>query len=328
MSNSYSFLSYAKVNLFLEITGKNENNYHTLESIFSLCSLYDEIEIKLSKEKSSTVYNIQYEGDFAKYINNNSENILNKICNYFINNHSLKITNHINITVKKNIPVGAGLGGGSSNAATLIKAFNSIFKLNLNILQLQKIAYLFGADVPFFIKQDIALIKGVGEQIYQLKDILKNYNEVYKKLEGYEILIAYPNILLGTKNVFNKFNDSIKNNTTQYSKPISNLKLKNTKDLIKYIKVNKLSNSLKESAVALCPQITLILQTFLSYKSIKPIYLNITGSGSAVIAIYNNKIHANWAMEQLKDTFKNNNIYIKSAKLITRLTDIEQKEIT
>ncbi len=320
MNNSYSFLSYAKVNLFLEVTGKNENNYHTLESIFSLCSLYDEVNINLIKNPK-TSYSIKYEGEFAKHINTSSENILNKVCNYFINHYALKINHSIQIIVKKNIPVGAGLGGGSSNAATLIKAFNRIFKLNIKNQKLKKIAEIFGADVPFFITQDIALVKGVGEQIDPLKDILKHSNEVFNALQQCTILIAYPNVLLNTKDVFDKFNDSIKNKTTQYSKAVSKLKLKNTKNLLKHIKVNKLNNSLKQSAINLCPKIELILEAFLSYKNIKPIYLNITGSGSAVVAIYSNDIKAKWAMQEIQTIFKTNNIYVKPAKLITSLVD-------
>ena len=125
------YKSHAKVNLFLRIIGKRPDGYHNIQSIFQLIDLHDEIIIKKRKDSLIKIKcNI-------KEIENN--NLINKSIDHFLDYTQLSNIG-LDIILKKNIPIGGGLGGGSSNAATCLMALNEIYKTKLSTIQLQRIA--------------------------------------------------------------------------------------------------------------------------------------------------------------------------------------------
>ena len=176
------FLSPAKLNLNLRVISKRIDGYHNLETTFQLIDLFDEITFKKSNES----FSISCDGLKIEPENNlifKSFNAIKKYC---------EIDEGIRIHLKKNIPVGAGLGGGSSNAATTLIALNKIWGLNLSREDLAKIGKPIGADIPIFIYGKNAIAKGIGDVFLDV-ELKKN-----------KFLLICPNIEVSTSEMFRK----------------------------------------------------------------------------------------------------------------------------
>ena len=147
--------SPAKLNLFLHIVGRRDNGYHELQSIFQLIDLYDWISFEAIEENQ-----IQIEGVAEVKL---EQNLIYRAAQY-LRPHA-KTPCGLNISVEKNIPMGAGLGGGSSNAATTLIVLNQLWQCGLNDEQLAAYGVQLGADVPIFIFGQNAWAEGVGEHL-------------------------------------------------------------------------------------------------------------------------------------------------------------------
>ncbi|TDR32038.1 4-(cytidine 5'-diphospho)-2-C-methyl-D-erythritol kinase [Hydromonas duriensis] len=182
------YLSPAKINWFLHVTGQRDDGYHTLETVFQQIDWYDTLHIQLRNDG-----NIHLQGDSCGVaIETNLAYRAAVALKTFAHQH-----NHSNdvlgadIHLQKNIPTGAGLGGGSSNAATVLLALNQLWHLNFSHSQLQSIGLKLGADVPFFVSEHpAAFAQGIGEQLSPL-DLPKR-----------EILLVNPNVHVNTGAVF------------------------------------------------------------------------------------------------------------------------------
>ena len=177
-----AFKAPAKINLFLKIVGKRENGFHELQSVFQLIDLYDEIFIKVREDGQ------------INFINDSK-----KISKYDdLGLKAAKLILHgkqsgVDIYLKKNIPIGAGLGGGSSDAATILMGINNLCDLKLSKKELMDIGLKLGADVPFFIFGENAWVEGIGESI---RKIIIPESTYY---------ICYPNFPISTESVFKSF---------------------------------------------------------------------------------------------------------------------------
>ena len=147
--------SPAKLNLFLHITGRRENGYHELQSIFQLIDLYDWMEFEQTNGTD-----IQIDGLASVDLENNLIYKAIQILKPFA-----KTPNGLLIRIEKNIPMGAGLGGGSSNAATTLLIVNKIWQCGLTIAQLAELGVKLGADVPIFVHGKNAWAEGIGEHL-------------------------------------------------------------------------------------------------------------------------------------------------------------------
>lgn len=174
-----------KINISLDITSKREDGYHLIESLFHTVNLYDIISIEKSDK-----YSIHTNGMFALK-DDEEDNIVTKVFNYFKN--EMGLIDNYNINIEKNIPTGAGLGGGSSDTANIIKFFLSELNIDINDSLIESFSR-FGADIPFFIRGSLAWVSGIGEKI-------KNYNFILP----YNIILIYPNIHVSTKLAYSKF---------------------------------------------------------------------------------------------------------------------------
>ena len=148
--------SPAKLNLFLHITGRRENGYHELQSIFQLIDFYDWMEFERTDTNS-----IQIEGLNSVDLEQNLIYKALQMIKPYVNIDQLGL----NIRIEKNIPMGAGLGGGSSNAATTLIVANKIWQCGLNNDQLADLGVKLGADVPIFIHGKNAWAEGIGEHL-------------------------------------------------------------------------------------------------------------------------------------------------------------------
>lgn len=147
--------SPAKLNLFLHITGRRDNGYHELQTIFQLIDLYDWMTFEPHMEE-----NIQIEGLAEVQL---EQNLIYRAAQ-LLRSHAKKACG-LNIRIEKNIPMGAGLGGGSSNAATTLIVLNQLWQCGLNEQQLADYGVQLGADVPIFVFGRNAWAEGIGEHL-------------------------------------------------------------------------------------------------------------------------------------------------------------------
>ena len=227
--------SYAKVNIFLKIADKRDN-YHELVSRFvRVHNLYDLMSFVKTSRKAFDII-----GDFGCNLESNTVykayRLIEKFngVNEFFKNYSVKI--------EKNIPEFAGLGGGSSNAATFLIMVNKYCNLNLSKDELCQIAFRIGADVPFFVYEyDSANVTGIGELVSKFDEELLNIDTIT------------PNIKCNTGEIFKIFREKF---YKQISKEESN-RLLNMKsiDILKELSI-KDANDLYEPSLSLYPQLS------------------------------------------------------------------------
>lgn len=156
--------SYAKINLTLDVLGKRPDGYHDVETIMQTVSLYDLVLVDRAPSGISISTNL-------RYLPNNEKNIAYKAAiEFFEYTH---IDGGCKIMIHKNIPVAAGLAGGSGNAAAVLCALDRLYNTNLSITTLQEIAARLGADVSYCITGKTALATGIGEILTPLPEIPK-----------------------------------------------------------------------------------------------------------------------------------------------------------
>ena len=271
---NFKIKSYCKINLSLKVIKKLSNNYHNIISLITFCNLHDIIsisKIKSSKDK------ISFSGKFKKGINKRL-NTITKILN-LLRRSKLLENQTFKINIKKNIPHGSGLGGGSSNAADLLNYLNLNMKLKIGKKKLKQLAGQIGFDVPINLERKNTLLTGKKGQILRL-------NQKFKL----NLLIVYPNLICSTKEIYKK-NKKISLSTPQYS-----FRVKNNKKLINVLKNE--NNDLEETVIKIYPKVKKIIEYI---KSIKGCYFSrITGSGSACIGIFSNMKNAIYAQKLIK----------------------------
>ncbi|CAM3561884.1 4-(cytidine 5'-diphospho)-2-C-methyl-D-erythritol kinase [Arcobacter aquimarinus] len=258
MENNMIKKSYAKVNIFLKIAGKR-GNYHELVSRFvRVHNLYDKLSFIKTHRKAFTII-----GNFSCNLETNTVyKAYNLIKDYdgveeFFLNHEIHI--------EKNIPEFAGLGGGSSNAATFLLMANQYCNLNLSKDELCSIALKIGADVPFFVYQyDSANVTGIGEIVEKFDEEILNVETIT------------PKVKCNTGEIFKIFRDNFyKEISNEDAKRLLSMK---SLEILKELNIKK-ANDLYESALSLYPQLG-------SYEK-KDWYFS--GSGSSFFRINNGK---------------------------------------
>lgn len=247
----------AKINLSLDILGKRSDGFHEINTIMQTISLEDKVTIKKSNE-----FSVSVKGETLPL---DDDNIALKVAKIMFNEYSIK--GSVSIHIEKNIPVAAGLAGGSTDAAGVIRGINSLYNLNLSSDEMKKIAEKVGSDVSFFIDSGTALCTGRGEVITPLNPLV-----------GYRVLIAKPPIGISTKWVYDNLNlDKIEN------RPNNDL-------ILKYINENDIT-LLCENLINVLETVTIpenkviedIKKTMISYGALGSL---MSGSGPTVFGIF------------------------------------------
>lgn len=176
-----SRLAPAKINLFLHILGQRSDGYHELQTVFQLLDFYDELSFTSRSDEKIILHST-------------CDSILPET-NLVIRAAKLLQKNYasdkgVDITLKKNIPIGAGLGGGSSNAATTLMALNQLWRIGLSAEKIMEFGLSLGADVPIFLLGQSAWAEGIGEKLTPLK------------LEETYYLLLIPPVAVSTKEIF------------------------------------------------------------------------------------------------------------------------------
>jgi len=160
--NGMQVLAPAKINLSLKVCGRRDDGFHEIETLIAPITLCDQIEIV---ERSSSC-EIEFHCDDPSVPAGDDNLILRAVKSFFA---ATKVTRAVSIDLKKRIPHGAGLGGGSSDAASTLLALDKLFETNLPREALAKIAETIGSDVPFFIFESAAMCRGRGELVTPLR---------------------------------------------------------------------------------------------------------------------------------------------------------------
>lgn len=242
----------AKINLFFQITGKRPDGYHLIESLVVFAEdIYDAIQIIPSNSNETSVIG----GAFAGSLIDEKNNLIDKALDYFSEDKKY----HCYLT--KNIPIGAGLGGGSSDAAVVAKFLQS----HISNEQLLKI----GADLPVCYHAEPVFCSGIGEIIKPISNFPKLH-----------MLLVNPNKTLLTKDVFI-------NNKSRYREAIKAIpeSFNDINILLEFIK--PLENDLTSSAIQLMPEISEILTLLTQQKGC--VLSRMSGSGPTCFALFENK---------------------------------------
>jgi 4-diphosphocytidyl-2-C-methyl-D-erythritol kinase len=165
-SQQISLRSYAKINTGLHILGKREDGYHEIRTIFQTVNLYDRLEIALTQGRK-----VEFTSD-DRELDPRHNLVVKAILSL---SRFKKLDKGYRIHLEKKIPVGAGLGGGSSNAAAAIHGISRLLNLNLSHKELFEIGGALGSDVPFFFVGGTALGVGSGAEVYPLEDQPEKY---------------------------------------------------------------------------------------------------------------------------------------------------------
>ena len=179
---SLTLNSPAKLNLMLHITGRRADGYHLLQTVFQFIDLNDRMVFEATG--SPDINRLHSQTPVAE-----SEDIVMRAAHLLQDRFGVK--RGVRISIDKNIPIGGGLGGGSSNAATCLLALNRLWELNLSLDELSKIGLELGADVPVFVRGYAAWADGVGEHLTPIDLPVPYY------------LVIYPNINVSTAEIFN-----------------------------------------------------------------------------------------------------------------------------
>ena len=266
--------SYCKINLSLKVLKKLNSGYHNIISLITFCDLHDVISISRIRNLKDEIC---FSGRFKKGINKKS-NTITKVLNLL---RSIKLLENqaFKINVRKNIPHGSGLGGGSSNAADLLNYFNSKMKLKLSKNKIKKLAGQIGFDVPVNLEKRNTFLTGKRGEILRL-------NQKFKL----NLLIVYPNLICSTKKIYER------NRKINLSKPQSIFYIKNNKKLINLLKNE--NNDLEKTVIKIYPKVKKIIDYIKSQKGCY--FSRITGSGSACIGIFSNMKNAIYAQKLIK----------------------------
>ena len=269
--------SYAKINVCLDITNLRQDGYHLLDMVMLPIELHDSL---LIEETPRAVDNYITLDDFT--IGDSEYNTVSQAINYL--DAIYPLNTKFKIDMHKVIPMKAGLGGGSSNAAFVLKAINDIKKINLSEEEMHKIALKIGADVSFFIKNKPARCKGIGDLIEPIH--VKN---------DYYVLLVKPEAGCSTKEVY-ALCDKKKN----WPHGNVDLVIKALEEGDDDLLASSIFNVLEESSIELVPEIQIIKNELkeLGFKIVM-----MTGSGSAVFALSTDKKLIKQGAKKLEDKY-------------------------
>jgi len=244
----------AKINLGLDIIEKRSDGYHNISSCFYPVPLNDVLEINLSSKFDFKTSGLHVPGD-------KHENLVVKAYKLLKKDFNLP---NVSIHLHKNIPLEAGLGGGSSDGAFALKMLNEFFDLFMEDSVLEDYAGLLGSDCPFFIYNEPMLVEGRGEQM----------KEINVDLKGYFIYILKPDLSISTREAYRAVKPAQPKHEIQShitSKPVD-------------VWENFLKNDFEESITEKYPELKKI-KTWLYEKG--AVYASLTGSGSAMYGLFN-----------------------------------------
>jgi len=258
--NAVKFKSYAKVNFGLQIIDKRPDKFHNINTLFQEIDVCDIIEL----EKQDVGCDFSANVDWLK---NDSSNLCVRAWEKFSKTFSI---GGVSINLEKRIPIGSGLGGGSSNAASILKGLCRLYDINPSDEELVSIAVSLGADVPFFIKGGLQQASGIGEILTPLSGCI----------DGTYLLVV-PDINIDTSWAYNSFKKFLDDPKEEFNFP----GLLN-RDMIPF---EFFENDFESIVVPAYPKIAKIKEQLRTYG---PKFVSLSGSGSTVYGIFDDEADA------------------------------------
>jgi 4-diphosphocytidyl-2-C-methyl-D-erythritol kinase len=246
----------AKINLGLNILSKREDGYHNILSCFYPIAFFDILEVLPSEKLTFQSSGISIPGNI-------DDNLCLKAFHLLEVDHGIP---PVQIHLHKNIPIGAGLGGGSADASFMLKALNELFKLNVSDSELEIYAAKLGSDCPFFIKNKPVIAEGTGNIFMPLELDLK----------GHQLVLIYPDIHVSSKEAYSGV---LPNNSNQKLADLLKSDISTWKD--------ELKNDFEASVFNQFPAISNIKESLYDQGAL---YASMTGSGSAVFGIFKDEM--------------------------------------
>ena len=275
MMNKVIINSNAKVNIGLKVLKEREDGYHDIVTVFQEINLFDIISI--SKKSKGCDFNSN-----ATWLMNDKTNLC--VIAYEAMKKKFNIDG-VDIDLTKNIPKGSGLGGGSSNAASIMKGIRELYSLNISDKELEDIASQIGADVPFFIRGSIQLGEGIGDRLTPLKINISG-----------KYLIIIPDTEIDTSWAYSKF----KNDLDSSILPINFASLSNEKS-ISLDRLKFFENDFESIIVPTYPEIGKIKEALHAFGAG---FASLSGSGSTVFGIFNDDVSLDKALSYFSPKYK------------------------
>lgn len=266
--------SYAKINLTLDVIEKRQDGYHNIDGIMQMIDLYDEVEVKISDEFKIT--------SNSKDIPLDEKNLVYKA--YLAMKDKYKFRENFLIHIEKNIPVSAGIAGGSTNSAVVIEMIDEILGLNMSLEDRKKIGRSIGADIPYLLVGKTARTKGIGDEL-----------EILDRLPETNILIVNNGVEISTPYIYSNIVPT--GSSDRVEKLVSIYKNKNYDEFI-----DNLYNVMEEVSISYCPEIQEIKDKMYEFNCVKSL---MSGSGPTVFGIYKNDKDIENAYNYFKKLYKN-----------------------
>lgn len=261
--------SYAKINLTLDVLGKLENGYHEVKMIMQSVNLFDLIIIDKTAKDIKISTN-------SKIIPATSQNIAYKAAKLFF--AETKIQGGAKILIHKNIPVAAGLAGGSGNAAATLCALNLLYNAELSDEHLEKLALTLGADVPYCISGGTQLAEGIGEKLTPLPSISK-----------VPVVLVKPPINISTATIYKKIDFAENLHHPDTDAVLAAIANKNISEI-----AQNMSNIMETVTIKDCAEIKEIKEKLLSFGALGAV---MSGSGPTVFGLFPDNLSAKKACD-------------------------------
>ena len=252
----------AKINIGLNVVEKRTDGYHNLETVFYPINLLDALEITTDEHQADSV-KLKVSGEAIA--GRPSDNLVMKACNLMRSMFPEKIE-RLSVHLHKHIPTGAGLGGGSSDAAFTIKALNEKFSLGMSVDQMEQLSAQLGADCPFFIKNQPVFAEGIGDIFTDIDIVLK----------GKTLVLVKPDISVSTADAYSLVSPH---------KPLQSLRESLRLPVEEW--KNHVVNDFESSVFKKFPEIAAIKDRLYDLGAL---YASMSGSGSAVYGIFNQPV--------------------------------------
>ena len=269
----------AKINLRLRVVGRRDDGYHLVDTIMLAVSLYDEITINKGREiaERRTMKNPLTVTCDDPSVPEGKKNLAYKAAALLL--REAAIDEPVHIRIRKRIPVGAGLGGGSTDAAATLVGLNRLFRLGYTSKRLEKLALAVGADVPFFIRSVPARARGIGERLTYLRGVSRLW-----------FVILYPGFPVSSawvyRNLHHKLTKCIANTSITFPlRSLANLR-------------KLLVNDLEAVTLDRYPRIRLLKQHLVEEGAVGAL---MSGSGSSVFGVFKSRRSAEQAFRRLRN---------------------------
>lgn len=284
MLNSISLKAYAKINLALDVLGRRENGYHDVKMIMQNLDIYDELDFELIGPGDEIIIEANRED-----IPTDGRNLIAKAIRLMYEEY--KVSSSIKVKLVKNIPVEAGMAGGSTDCAAALKAVNELFSLGADTNKLMELGVKLGADVPYCVLSQAALSEGIGEILTPIKGLKNCFVLVAKPPVGVSTAMVYKNL---------KLDESLKH--PDVDGMVEALKNEDLNGV-----AERLGNVLESVTTVLYPEIDKLKDTMKEHGALNAI---MSGSGPTVFGLYEDEETAKTAAEFIKQSEMANQIFV------------------